>query len=124
MYKKLVCILVLIPFLILVSGCCSIIRGNREMISIDSVPSGAKVSIDGLKGTTPYSASLARDKDYVATVSKEGYQSQQVQITKSFSPLAIFGNIFFLLIGAIVDICTGSAYNLNPIHNQVELEKA
>jgi len=80
--------------------------------------------MDGYKGTTPYSVSLDRSKDYVVEVSKEGYATEQRQITHSFSPMAIFGNIFFLLIGVIVDFATGSGYNLNPTSVDVGLEKA
>ncbi|MBL7131293.1 MAG: PEGA domain-containing protein [Candidatus Omnitrophica bacterium] len=124
MFKKVVSIIVLIPFVFLSSGCCTIVRGNRQLVTINSEPIGAKVKIDGLRGTTPYTANLARNQDYVATVSKDGYEDQQVQVTKSFSAMAIFGNIFFLLIGAIVDFASGSAYNLNPTNVDVELEPA
>jgi hypothetical protein len=124
MFKRVISIIVLIPFVFLTSGCCTLMKGNRQLVSINSEPTGAKVKIDGLKGTTPYTADLSRGQDYVATISKEGYEDQQVQITKSFSAMAIFGNILWLLVGAVVDICTGSAYNLNPASVDVELEPA
>ena len=123
MFKKVVCLLLVVSLTILSSGCCSLVKGNRQLVTVDSEPSGAKVKIDGLKGKTPYSASLSRGKDYIVTVSKEGYETEQVQISKSFGVLAIFGNIPWLLIGAIVDFASGSAYNLNPTHIDVELEK-
>jgi len=82
------------------------------------------VKVDGLKGKTPFSPSLARNNDYVVTIKKEGYKEEQVQITKSFSGLSIIGNILWLLVGVIIDFASGSAYNLNPTKIDVELEKA
>lgn len=124
MFKKFVCLLLIISFVVSSSGCATIVHGNRQLVTINSEPEGATVKIDGLKGKTPYSTSLARNQDYIANISKEGYKDEQVQITKSFSGLAIIGNILWLLIGVIVDFASGSAYNLNPTKVNVELEKA
>ena len=123
MFKKVVCLLVLITFAFLSSGCATLTRGDRQLVTINSEPNDAKVKVDGLQGRTPYSASLAREKEYIVTVSKEGYEDQQVQITRSFGALAIFGNLPWLLIGVIVDLCTGSAYKLNPTNVDIQLEK-
>ena len=94
------------------------------MVTINSEPDGATVKIDGLKGKTPFSASLARNNDYVVSIKKQGYKEEQVQITKSFSGLSIIGNILWLLVGVIIDFASGSAYNLSPTKVNVELEKA
>ena len=106
------------------TGCATIVHGNRQTVTINSEPSGASVKVDGLKGRTPFSASLARNNDYVVSIKKEGYKEEQVQITKSFSGLSIIGNLFFLLFGVVVDFASGSAYNLHPTDVNVELEKA
>ena len=106
------------------SGCATIVHGNRQTVTINSEPDGATVKIDGLKGKTPFSASLARNNDYVVSIKKEGYKEEQVQITKSFSGLSIIGNILWLLVGVIIDFASGSAYNLSPTKVDVELEKA
>ena len=106
------------------SGCATIVHGNRRTVTINSEPDGATVRIDGLKGKTPFSASLARNNDYVVSIKKKGYKEEQVQITKSFSGLSIIGSILWLLVGVIIDFASGSAYNLNPTKLDVELEKA
>ena len=106
------------------SGCATIVHGNRQTVTINSEPDGATVKIDGLKGKTPFSASLARNNDYVVSIKKKGYKEEQVQITKSFSGLSIIGNILWLLVGVIIDFASGSAYNLSPTKVNVELEKA
>lgn len=124
MVNKFISLLLAVSILVVSSGCCSITRGNRQLVTITSEPTGAKVKMDGYKGTTPYSVSLDRSKDYVVEVSKEGYETEQRQVTHSFSSMAIFGNILWLLVGVIVDFATGSGYNLNPTNVNVELEKA
>lgn len=123
MFKKSLCLLLVFVFGVMSSGCATITRGDRQLVSIASNPSGAQVKIDGLKGTTPYSASLARNKDYVVEVSKDGYETEQKQIIHSFGALTIWGNLPWLLIGVIVDFCSGAAFKLDPTNVDVELEQ-
>lgn len=124
MFRKGGSWILIVSIVFLSSGCSTITKGNRQLITISSSPAGAKVKIGGLKGTTPYTADLATDKDYIAEVSLEGYEDQQVQIVKSFrAGTTIFGNILWLLVGVIVDVCSGSAYGLNPTTVDVQLEK-
>ena len=122
--KKTVSVFLAVSLAWTTIGCATIVHGNRQTVTINSEPAGASVRIDGLKGKTPFSTSLARNNDYVVSVKKEGYQEEQVQITKSFSGLSIIGNVFFLLIGVVIDFASGSAYNLHPTEVNVELEKA
>lgn len=122
--KNIVSILLALSLMWTTSGCATIVHGNRQTVTINSEPQGASVKLDGLKGKTPFSASLARNNDYVVSIRKEGYKEEQVQITKSFSGLSIIGNILWLLVGVVVDFASGSAYNLNPTKIDVELEKA
>ena len=122
--KREVSILLALALGWVTSGCATIVHGNRQTVTINSEPDGATVKIDGLKGKTPFSASLARNNDYVVSIKKKGYKEEQVQITKSFSGLSIIGNILWLLVGVIIDFASGSAYNLSPTKVDVELEKA
>ena len=122
--SKTISVLLALSLMWTTTGCATIVHGNRQTVTINSEPAGASVKIDGLKGKTPFSASLARNNDYVASIKKEGYKEEQVQITKSFSGLSIIGNILWLLVGVVIDFASGSAYNLNPTKIDVELEKA
>ena len=124
MVKRVIASILVLPTLWVTTGCATIVHGNRQNVTINSEPQGALVRVDGLKGTTPFAASLARNQDYVVTIKKTGYKEEQIQINKSFSGLSIIGNILWLLVGVIVDFASGSAYNLNPTNVNVELEKA
>lgn len=121
--KRIIAGMLVLPMLGLTMGCATIVHGNRQNVTINSEPQGALVRLDGLKGRTPFSASLARNQDYVVTIQKEGYKEEQIQINKSFSGLSIIGNILWLLVGVVIDFASGSAYNLNPTNVNVELEK-
>ena len=122
--KRIVASILVLPVIGLTMGCATIVHGNRQNVTINSEPQGASVKVDGLKGKTPFSASLARNEDYVVTIKKPGYKEEQIQINKHFSGLSIIGNILWLLVGVVIDFASGSAYNLSPTNIDMELEKA
>jgi hypothetical protein len=68
---------------------------------------------------TPKIVSLPRSKSQRVTFVKEGYEPQKVYIAKEFLPIpTLFGN---LLIGAVVDLMTGAAWQLEPGNLRIEL---
>ena len=105
-------------------GCGTIIHGSRQNVSIGSNPPGATATVGDIKVKTPATVSLAREKDYVVTVSSEGYESRQTTINREFNGMAtILGNILWLLPGVIVDLWAGGAWTLNPEAVNVSLDK-
>lgn len=117
---KRICMITAVGFFC--SGCATIIHGTTQNVSINSNPPGAKASIDGLKIETPNSVTLARNKDYIVNVEKEGYKPGQAQITRKFDGLPVIaGNILWLLPGVLVDILAGGAWNLTPEQVNVTL---
>jgi hypothetical protein len=123
-FRKLLSLCLIFSIAGLATGCSTITKGNRQLVSISSEPTGAKVKIGSLKGKTPYTVDLATNKDYVANISLDGYSDEQVQITKTFrTGTTVLGNILWLLVGVIVDVASGSAYGLNPTDVNIELEK-
>lgn len=92
---------------------------------INSTPSGATVTIDGVeKYTTSSSVSLQRNKDHVITVEKKGYKPATANLQRDFRGLAtIGGNILWLLPGVIVDAVTGGMFEFKDKTVQVTLER-
>ena len=111
MFKIFICLLLITSLAILSSGCCSIVKGNRQLVTVTSEPTGAKVKIDGMKGRTPFSQSLSRDKDYIVEVSKEGYETEQRQITKSFG--LIFSAVPTILSISVSERSKKSSFTFN-----------
>jgi hypothetical protein len=109
--------------LLTLSNCATIICGSRQSLSFNSKPTGASVSIDGNKmGVTPMVTRLKRGEDHVVNIELEGYQSQEIKLTKRLNPWFI-GNIAIGgLIGIIVDSATGALYMLNPRQVEAELK--
>lgn len=85
--------LLLLGALTLASSCASVFTGTREIITVDSTPNAAEVSLKC--GTTsvgsaltPATFTILRNAgDCVATVSKSGYLAETVSIEQGINPV-------------------------------------
>ena len=120
---------VMIEFILILSlySCASILHGTDQEISISSTPDSAKVVIKtfgGVKvkeGVTPLKTELRRKDEYRVTVSKEGYEDNEVVILNSTSA-AVWANVLCGgIIGLIIDFSNGAAYELKPETIHVDL---
>lgn len=103
-------------------GCGTIVHGSSQTLTVASNPPGAMVRLDnGTEYTTPSSIKLQRNRDYVMTISKDGYQTQTVPVNSVLSGW-LAGNILFGgIIGGGVDLASGAAYTLTPEHINISL---
>ena len=104
---------------VLLSACATITRGTNQDFVVQSEPSQADVKLStGQTCVTPCTLRLKRKSNFVVTVSKPGYQTQEAPIhgvMKGGGGAALAGNaIFGGLIGAGVDASNGSLMNLKP----------
>ncbi|MBY0310586.1 MAG: PEGA domain-containing protein [Phycisphaerales bacterium] len=107
--------LILLCSLGLFTGCATIVNGKTQDISVSTVPPGATVMIDGQQTLiTPSKVALRRNKDYVFTISKDGYQTQVVPVTGVLSGWLLGNLVFGGLIGGGVDAATGAGFTLTP----------
>ncbi|MCE5269693.1 hypothetical protein LLH00_00225 [bacterium] len=107
------------------AGCGVIFKGSNQHIAVMCSPD-ARLAIqpDGMEQTTPTSLELARNKNYVLTFSKEGYESKKIEIRKTASAgIIVLDVVLTGLVGVVVDAATGSWYNLRPESVSVELVK-
>lgn len=110
------------------SGCATITRGSSDTLVVESDPPGADVKLtNGLTGKTPTSFKLDRDANLVVTITKEGYEKVDVNVTPQVAgagSAGMAGNILLGgLIGAAVDAGTGAMYDLKPNPVKVTLVK-
>lgn len=100
-----------------VSGCATIAHGTSQQIRFESMPSGATVRATGKTTqsvTTPGALTLSRDSPYDVTFEKPAFLPAHAHIGQSASG-AVWGNILLGgIIGIIVDLSDGAAYNLEP----------
>jgi hypothetical protein len=111
---------------VMLCGCATITRGTTQKFSIESTPSEANVRLStGQTCTTPCTLTLKRKSDFVVSIAKDGYQTQETHVhgvVKGGGGAAMAGNVIFGgLIGAGVDASNGSMMNLKPNPLQVTL---
>lgn len=114
---------------LLVAGCATIVGRSDQLISLNSQPSAATVTITDEKGmavmtgSTPTTVTLKKSdgswfggKTYLVKVAKEGYETQTIQINHQPNGWYIAGNLIFggLIGWFIVDPLSGAMYNLTP----------
>ena len=110
-------------------GCAAMMYGSTEEVSFQSVPSGARLEVDGNPvGSTPARLELKRRKSHTAVMRKPGYHDQVVEIDSNWSGKAIGWSF----VGALawwgpfewlLDLPTGSLKKLSQTKVRAHLEK-
>jgi hypothetical protein len=94
--------------LLLLAGCATIVRGTEQNVTVDTVPSGAKVAFsNGQTCTSPCSIAAKRNKAINVSVSMAGCTTQ----TAFVRPRITAGGG---LLGGLPDLATGAVYDLEP----------
>ena len=114
-----------ICLLLLAGGCATIMHGTTQEISISSVPSGAKVLVDGkTRGLTPAVADLRRKDKHLIQIQLDGYQPYELHLVRRTSGW-VWGNVVFLgWLGLAVDAITGGIYKMSLDEVRAELRKS
>ena len=108
----------------LISGCATIISGENQTVTIQSVPDGAEVVINGVvKGKTPITFPLKREDGSVLELRKEGYKTHSGILHTELNAM-FWGNILIGgLVGSTTDTVTGSSREYMPGTIVVNMEK-
>jgi hypothetical protein len=112
--------------LLILTSCATIVKGSTDTIKITSIPPGAKVLNEGGEeiGVTPCDVQLTSKRAHKLSITSSGYTSRTVNIENNFSIGYTIGNLFsFSLLGILVDVASGSIYNLQPNEVNVTLSK-
>jgi len=107
---------------VFLSGCASIVKGSKQVVTIESNVRGAEVKVNGeLVGTTPFTGPIKRGSDTTVLLSKTGYASKTLTLSTSVEPV-FWGNIIFGgVFGSTTDMSTGSMYQYAPATYNVDL---
>ena len=102
------------------TACATMRYGSTQVVTISTNPPGATVHIKpgNEEVVTPSQVVLARRHSYVLRVEKSGYEVESV-VLQTHSSSSMWRNLvwihpFGLLIGVIVDVSTGSGFDLYP----------
>lgn len=122
--KKQLSIALLTGILLSATSCATIITGTKDKITFNSTPEGAKVMHKGVeKCTTPCTAEIPRSlSKQMVTFEKEGFNSKEVKLTKTFNPVTLVNILVGGVIGLGIDTATGSLTKYSPKEYKVELE--
>jgi predicted small secreted protein len=106
---------------VVLSACMTMTRGSSQVIEIRSEPSDASVDIFPSGGhiIAPGGVSLRRKTPYTMEISKEGYRSVSIPIESKVSRGTWWRNLLWIHpifwgAGVVIDISTGSGYELTP----------
>jgi hypothetical protein len=106
-------------------GCSTIFTGTKSKVQIESVPSGARVQVDGVdRGVvTPTPVSLKRGASgQTVTLLMSGYRPKSFQPETTFSTVSVL-NLFSLL-GWGIDAASGALWTYEPKFYSIQLERA
>ncbi len=120
--RRLLIIMTGIIFAIFFSACSTVLNTTTQEIGLKTTPPNAKVTVDGKKfGMSPQQVNVDRGVNHVIKFELEGYETYETQLTRKIS-FWFWGNILNGFIpGMLVDMFTGSMYNLLPEKIEVEL---
>ncbi len=115
---------VLIPLLVMLTGCSTIMSGTTQQVSVNSNIQGADVTIDGVSlGRTPVmNARIKRKDSSFMMVKKEGYKDAQ-QVLNTRLDNWFWGNfIIGGFLGSTTDMASGTTHLLDPNTLFVQME--
>lgn len=116
--------LICLSFIVLTSGCATIICGTRQTVKFASTPTNASVLIDEVNvGQTPFETRLKRNREYSVVIKLDGYLPYETKLTKEFNAWYIGNIVFGGLIGLIIDPITGAIYKLSPKELNAQLQQ-
>jgi len=95
--KTQIILAVFVSSVFLFQNCATIIRGTSQKIPVTSVPSGAKIIVDGEEmGYAPLELKLKKKKSHIIRVEKQGYNPLEIRIARKASPgLSILVNMIW-----------------------------
>lgn len=121
----------LVALLLSTQGCCTVVRGTTDSVTVTCASPGAKLTVDGEPRDFGI-LELARAQRHQCHVSAPGCQSRDLSINQRLSAPAyateiaeafLAGFSFFILSPpVIVDMVNGAGYDLVPKNNPIELE--
>lgn len=109
-------VLAAVIFPMLMTGCASLIKGNTDDITINSLERGTTLYVNGAaRGNDSAFVTLDKGKSYSITAKKDGCTPVTAQTGESFDPTTLLGIfIDYGLISIPIDLISGSAWKIEP----------
>jgi hypothetical protein len=114
-------LILMLAIMFLISSCATLFTGSQQTVQINSLPSGAKIQVNGVdRGTTPTAIKLKKGNEgQVLTLKVDGYETKTFQPETAFNGVSIL-NLFNVLCWGI-DAATGALWKYDPKFYEIEL---
>jgi hypothetical protein len=99
---------ILVVGIVFMAGCATMIRGTTQQVSINSEPTGAKVTLsNGNSCSTPCNIEAERKNTLQLTITREGCNTHTTAMVPTLAGAGA-------MLGGVVDYGTGAVYDLQP----------
>jgi hypothetical protein len=106
-------------------SCSSIFNGSSQKVSIRANEEGADIFVNGdNRGKTPAVIKLKRGKDHIIEIKKAGYDTYKITTDKSIAGMFWANLLCGGVVGMVIDLVTGNAYNIEPTVVSAQLTKS
>ncbi|MFZ1280033.1 MAG: PEGA domain-containing protein [Ignavibacteriaceae bacterium] len=123
--KKIFIVLSLSIVMLQYIGCSTVMHSTTQSIELKTNPPNAKITIDGKKfGTSPQVVNIDRGTNHIIKFELDGYETYETQATRKVSNWFWLNALNAFLPGMVIDMFTGSMYNILPENIDVELTPA
>ncbi|MBU2043922.1 MAG: PEGA domain-containing protein [Candidatus Omnitrophica bacterium] len=123
MFKRFICILVMLFFIIGITGCATLFKAKTRTVDFDSDPQGATVYINGNRmGKTPMPLNLSNKTAVTVTFKKEGYEDKTYIINTKVGAGWVILDCLGGFIPIIIDAVTENWYSLDTDAVKVMLD--
>ncbi len=106
----------------LLTGCATLINGRTQNIPVKTTPKEATVTAEENSTLTPATFTLERNRDYLLTITKEGYETQKIKIVHVINAASAGNLLTFGMIGVAIDTATGACWTLKPEEITITLQ--
>ena len=113
--------LAICAFSLSLTSCATLVNGHDEKVPVTTNPPGATVTEESTSELTPATLDLERNRDYMLTITKEGYKTETIKIQHVVSEAAAGNILSFGFLGTAIDTASGSLWKLEPDHIVVTL---
>lgn len=123
--KKIFIVLSIIIGYLAFTGCSTVMHSTTQSIELKTNPPNAKITIDGKKfGTSPQTVNIDRATNHIIKFELDGFEAYETQATRKISNWFWLNALNGFLPGMVIDMFTGSIYNILPENLDIELTPA
>lgn len=117
--------LLIAGLLALQGACATIVKGTKQLVTVDSNVREADVVVNGvIVGKTPFNGPIPRGSSTQVTVKKEGYFPKTITLATE-TETAFWGNILTGgVLGSSTDSGSGAMHKYSPATFQLDLSPA